>query len=63
MKHACDQHIHTYYSDGRASPAEMLHHAVIADHDNAQEAHEALPMAEELGLEARYIRHIETLQR
>jgi predicted metal-dependent phosphoesterase TrpH len=55
----CDLHLHTFYSDGRASPAEMLQHAAdiglttvaITDHDNADGAREALPIAAQLGLE------------
>jgi predicted metal-dependent phosphoesterase TrpH len=55
----CDLHMHTYYSDGRASPAEVLRHAAsiglttvaITDHDNARGAREALPIAAQLGIE------------
>jgi len=55
----CDLHLHTYYSDGRASPAEMLHHAAdiglktvaITDHDNLNAAPEAAHVANRLGLE------------
>jgi len=56
---SCDLHFHTYYSDGRASPAEMLHHAAdiglktvaITDHDNLNAAAEAAHVANRLGLE------------
>ncbi len=45
--------MHTYYSDGKYSPAELLHYAAsigletmaIADHDNANGVREALPLA------------------
>lgn len=55
----CDLHTHTYYSDGRASPRELLQHAAsiglhtlaITDHDAAAGAREALPTAAELGVE------------
>jgi hypothetical protein len=55
----CDLHLHTYYSDGRASPAETLHHAAeiglmtvaITDHDNLNGASEATQVANRLGLE------------
>jgi 3',5'-nucleoside bisphosphate phosphatase len=55
----CDLHLHTYYSDGRASPAETLHHAseiglmtvAITDHDNLNGASEAAQVANRLGLE------------
>ncbi len=55
----CDLHLHTYYSDGRASPAEMLHYAAdiglrtvaITDHDNLNSAPEAKNVADRLGLE------------
>lgn len=55
----CDLHTHTYYSDGRASPRELLQHAAsiglhtlaITDHDTAAGAREALPAAAELGIE------------
>jgi predicted metal-dependent phosphoesterase TrpH len=54
-----DLHLHTYYSDGRTSPAEMLHHAAsiglkvvaITDHDNLNSAQEASHVAKVLGLE------------
>ena len=53
-----DLHTHTYYSDGRASPAELAERAAalgikvlaIADHDSARGAREALPIAEQLGI-------------
>ena len=49
----CDLHIHTFYSDGRASPAEVLRHAAniglttvaITDHDNTRGTREALSLA------------------
>ncbi len=55
----CDLHLHTYYSDGYASPAELLRYAAnlglrtiaITDHDNVNGAHESAYVAEELGLE------------
>jgi len=55
----CDLHLHTYYSDGRASPAEVLRHAAsiglktvaISDHDSLKAMREAINMAAELGLE------------
>jgi predicted metal-dependent phosphoesterase TrpH len=54
-----DLHIHTYFSDGRDAPAKVLHQAArmgiktlaITDHDNANGVREALPLAQELGLE------------
>jgi predicted metal-dependent phosphoesterase TrpH len=57
--HTADLHMHTYYSDGRASPRELLEHAAaiglktvaITDHDNARGTREAQPIAKELGLE------------
>ncbi len=53
-----DIHLHTYYSDGRASPQELVEHAAalgmqtiaITDHDNARGSREALPFAEQLGI-------------
>ena len=50
--------MHTYYSDGRASPREVLEHAArlglagvaLTDHDNARGAREAGPVAAALGL-------------
>ena len=55
----CDLHLHTYYSDGRASPAEVLRHAAsiglktvaISDHDSLKAMRESINMAAELGLE------------
>ena len=55
----CDLHTHTYYSDGRASPRELVQHAAaiglrtlaITDHDTARGAREALTTARELGIE------------
>jgi predicted metal-dependent phosphoesterase TrpH len=54
-----DLHIHTYYSDGRAAPAEVLHYAVqvglktlaITDHDNTNAYAEAGHVAADLCLE------------
>jgi predicted metal-dependent phosphoesterase TrpH len=56
---SCDLHMHTFYSDGRAAPEEVLRHAAsiglktiaITDHDNTNGAREALPLAAQLGLE------------
>ncbi len=53
-----DLHLHTYYSDGRASPQELVEHAAslgmqtiaITDHDNARGSREAHPFAEQLGI-------------
>ena len=53
-----DLHMHTYYSDGRASPRELLEHAshlglagvAITDHDNARGTREGEPIAAALGL-------------
>jgi predicted metal-dependent phosphoesterase TrpH len=53
-----DLHTHTYYSDGRASPADLVERAAalgikvlaIADHDNARGAREVLPIADRLGV-------------
>lgn len=55
----CDLHIHSHYSDGRASPAEILHHAAsiglniiaITDHDSLHGVAEAGRVAAGLGLE------------
>lgn len=55
----CDLHIHTHYSDGRASPADILHHAEsiglktisITDHDTLNGVREAARVAASLGLE------------
>jgi hypothetical protein len=52
-------HLHTWYSDGRASPADVLAHAhalglttiALTDHDNARGAREAAPLAERLGID------------
>jgi predicted metal-dependent phosphoesterase TrpH len=54
-----DLHLHSYYSDGRASPGEMLRHAAalglrgvaFVDHDNVNSLPEARFMAAKLGLE------------
>ncbi len=54
-----DLHMHTYYSDGRASPEEVVQHAAqigmktiaITDHDNVRGSREARPIATELGIE------------
>ncbi len=54
-----DLHLHTHYSDGRASPAEVLEQAVklglttiaLTDHDNARGSREAQPLAEKLGID------------
>jgi 3',5'-nucleoside bisphosphate phosphatase len=54
-----DLHLHTFYSDGRASPEEVLRHAAqiglttiaITDHDNVNAYPEAIPLAEKLGIE------------
>jgi predicted metal-dependent phosphoesterase TrpH len=54
-----DLHIHTHYSDGKYSPADILRHAArigletvaLTDHDNTGGVREALPLARELGLE------------
>ncbi|RPI34789.1 MAG: PHP domain-containing protein [Chloroflexota bacterium] len=56
---ACDLHLHTYYSDGRSSPEELLRHAAqmglkciaITDHDNTRGVREVLPLADLLGIE------------
>lgn len=53
-----DLHLHTYFSDGRASPQELVEYAAsigmqtiaITDHDNARGARLARPLAEQLGL-------------
>ncbi len=52
-------HTHTYFSDGKSSPSELLHYAAsvglrilaITDHDNTNGVREALALAQELGLE------------
>jgi predicted metal-dependent phosphoesterase TrpH len=54
-----DLHTHTYFSDGRASPAELVEQAAaqgvrtlaITDHDNARAAREVRPLAARLGVE------------
>ena len=54
----CDLHMHTFYSDGRASPRELVAHAAsmglrtiaITDHDTAQGAREGIPAAEQYGI-------------
>lgn len=53
-----DLHTHTYFSDGRASPAELVNYAArigvqvlaICDHDNARGVREALPIASQGGI-------------
>ncbi len=55
----CDLHMHTHYSDGRASPAELVEQAAkvglkmmaITDHDNTRGAREAAPLAARAGIE------------
>jgi 3',5'-nucleoside bisphosphate phosphatase len=54
-----DLHLHTYYSDGIASPTDVLHYASgigmrtvsITDHENVNAMEEAVFVADELGLE------------
>jgi predicted metal-dependent phosphoesterase TrpH len=54
-----DLHTHTYYSDGRCSPAELVEAAqrkglrilAITDHDNTRGCREAAPLAEAAGIE------------
>jgi len=54
-----DLHLHTFYSDGRSSPEELLRAAhqrglkiiAITDHDNTRGSRQARPLARELGLE------------
>jgi len=54
-----DLHTHTYYSDGRASPAELVNYAkqtgvqylAICDHDNARGVREALPIDAQVGIQ------------
>ncbi len=54
----CDLHMHTFYSDGRASPRELVTYAAsiglrtiaITDHDTAQGAREGIPVAEQCGM-------------
>ncbi len=53
-----DLHTHTYFSDGRASPAELVNYAArigvqilaICDHDNARGVREALSIASQVGI-------------
>jgi predicted metal-dependent phosphoesterase TrpH len=53
-----DLHLHTHYSDGRTSPAEILRHAAdlglktvaITDHDTLKGLPEAIHVASEVGL-------------
>jgi 3',5'-nucleoside bisphosphate phosphatase len=53
-----DLHTHTVYSDARATPAELIDHALklglkalaITDHNNARGAREGLPIAQARGL-------------
>lgn len=59
QKPTCDLHMHSYYSDGRASPAELVQAAArlglkqmaLTDHDNTRGAREAAPLAARLGIE------------
>lgn len=59
VRHAIDLHTHTYYSDGRPSPAELVEQAAaqglrtlaITDHDNARATREVRPLAQRLGVE------------
>ncbi len=59
QKPLCDLHMHSYFSDGRASPAELVEQAArlglrqlaITDHDNTCGAREAAPLAAALGIE------------
>ena len=54
-----DLHTHTHYSDGRASPQELLQHAAsigihtlaITDHDNANGYRAGLALAHSLGID------------
>lgn len=54
-----DLHTHTYYSDGRYSPAELVEAAQrigvrvlsITDHDNTRGSREAIPLAKAAGIE------------
>ncbi len=54
-----DLHSHTYYSDGKFSPAELVEGAkrrgvsvlAITDHDNTRGSREAAPLAEVAGIE------------
>ena len=53
-----DLHAHTYFSDGWASPGELVNYAsaigvqvlAICDHDNAGGVREALPIASQAGI-------------
>lgn len=55
----CDLHLHTWYSDGRASPADVLAQAralglttiALTDHDNARGTREAVPLAQRMGVD------------
>jgi 3',5'-nucleoside bisphosphate phosphatase len=55
---ACDLHMHSYYSDGRAAPEELIRHALglglraiaITDHDSIRGWREGKPIADSLGL-------------
>lgn len=55
----CDLHLHSYYSDGRASPGEIVRYAAdiglrviaITDHDTVAGVAEAAHVAGQLGLE------------
>lgn len=55
----CDLHLHSYYSDGRASPAEIIHHAAglglstiaITDHDTVSGLAEAERVCRRSGIE------------
>jgi 3',5'-nucleoside bisphosphate phosphatase len=57
--HTCDLHMHTYYSDGRSSPAEVVRQSAslglktiaITDHDNGRGSREARPIADQFGVE------------
>src|SRR5512142_2370900 len=54
-----DLHCHTFYSDGKFSPAELVEGAkrrgaivlAITDHDNTRGSREAAPLAEAAGIE------------
>lgn len=57
-KNICDLHTHTYYSDGRASPSEIIRYAkkigikvmAITDHDTANGSREGVYFANKLGI-------------
>lgn len=59
IQSSIDLHTHTYYSDGRASPAELVRHAVargirtlaITDHDNARGVREVRDFAAQEGVD------------